>query len=300
MKVDLRPDIDMRDYFNTFINNILINKSKEQAKLDKINANINEIYQYLTPRKGIIADKYNLRLDKYSEFVNKISDNNLELYNDVNKIYKHIDINEDKSDIIQLIKLVNFFNTKKEIQNKIDYYEKCSNINKIQFRDIVSEYYYTVHKFLLLGYGYRYMGGIGTFLINRFRNNKAKEVIDFRQTAINKQMIINAGKELYDDKEAKIAKANNKEYKGIKYIAYKEIREANKFIFIKSKYWKGYKYILMLADYINPKYRNLSLEEIAKLCKTEENVYRAQIGIRYKAKILSLINPASSIRFYRD
>lgn len=300
MKVDLRPDIDMRDYFNTFINNILVNKSREQAKLDKINTNIDEIYQYLTPRKGIIADKYNIRLDEYSEFNDKIANDSLELFSDVNKIYKHIDINEDKTDIIQLIKLVNFFNTKKEIQDKINYYEKCSNINKIQFRDIVSEYYYTVHKFLLLGYGYKYMGGIGTFLINRFRNNKAREFIDFRQTAINKQAIIDAGKELYNDEEAKIAKANNEEYKGIKYIAYKEIREANKFVFIKSKYWKGYKYIFMLADYINPKYRNLSLEDIAKVCGTEENVYNAQIGIRYKAKILSLINPASSIRFYRD
>lgn len=300
------PDINLKGYYLQFINNAQLdidNYNKSIEDTEKIKENLHD---YISEHADVLKAKYSIDLNKFGkEWIYKVYNDAEQLYT---KVIKLVNVISDESIRIVLIQIVKYCNALKSL-NK---YEKLIKLAKVRstikfgtYTKYVMNYYNGVHKVLLQGMGYRYLGGIGTFSINFWKidPSKAKKTkrIDFAATNLRKKELLAQGKTLYDDKVAAWYKARNIPYDGVDYRIYKDESHFYDFAFMRSTLFTSSSVDYKRTEYVGAKYRGMSYTKISDdHCNSIDDICNLQVDIKYKLNILLHKDPTKYLNFIRN
>lgn len=301
MRATVSADITFKDYYHKFIENSKSEVARLNNEIIAIDAVIDRLYQYLIPRREEIHNQFGLTLDRYIEFKNKEFNPELALYKKVRYIYNKRLKDYNERDLNNLLSFTQALIKKNEIQTKLDIANEKVNMTYNKYQEYVFEYYNKVQSILLMGDAYKFNNGIGLISINRFKISKRPVRIDIKETNNNYKKIISEGKTPYDEAMAKWCEEHGYEYDGVKYKVNRVvdhvyriyINETDKKYKCKMSFWS--------ANYINAKYRKNTYKEIADTyCKTLEDIFRLQVSIDIKLKLLLIKFPGYFVNFVRD
>lgn len=301
MRTTVSADITFKDYYHKFIENSKSEVAKLNNEIIAINAVIDRLHQCIIPRREDIRTNYGLTLDRYIEFKTKEYNPELALYKRVRYLYNKQNQNNNDRDLNNLLNYIQALAKKNEIKVKLEYATEKVNMTYNKYQEYVFEYYNKVQSVLLMGDAYKFNNGIGSISINRFKISKRPVRIDIKETNNNYKKIIAEGKTPYDEAMAKWCKEHGYEYDGVKYKVNKVvdhvyriyINETDKRYKCKMSFWS--------ANYINAKYRKNTYQEIADAyCKTLEDIFRLQVSIDIKLKLLLIKFPGYFVNFVRD
>lgn len=298
----MTPDIKIKDFYLRYIHNA----KKELEDYIQLGQTIREsilsLYNTINENKILILETFNINLDNYeSEYINMVYNESESLYfNVINRL--KINIKEDNSLLILLVKYC--VKLKEEYKNKINIIiaDKKLNLTLANYKKIVNEYFLKVHKFVLEGYGYKFSNSIGTYLINYYKiDNPTKNAIDFAETNKRKKELLSKGYKLYDDREAAWYKARNIPYDGVEYRVYLDKKFYYDFTFVNSKVFRKKELDYQRTEYVHAKLRGMSYQEMAdKLCNNVEDIIKLNVDIKYKLNILLYKYPEKYLNFVRN
>lgn len=301
----MSPDVKLKDYYLKFINEAKDN-IRENTKLKKDCISIKlDVYNYINEHKEEILDEYHINLDKYDiEWKQQRYNPVCSLYNKVNLILRTKTDFINKSNILQLYKYCAILRNEYNYDKSIELAANRKKLTLVQYKYFVYRYYTEIHKCVLNGFGYKFEGGIGTYMINHwkldYKNGENKKYIDFNETNRRKRELIAKGIKLYDPKEAAWYEARHIPYNAVDYRVYKTSKDYYDFTFMHSDITRKSTLDYKRTEYISAKYRGMGYKELAdKFCDTDEDVYNLQVDIKYKLNILLYKDPTKYLRYVR-
>ena len=301
MRATVSADITFKDYYHKFIENSKSEVARLNNEIIAINAVIDRFHQCLIPRREDIRTNYGLTLDRYIEFKTKEYNPELALYKRVRYLYNKRNQDNNDIDLSNLLNYTQALAKKNEIKVKLELATEKVNMTYNKYQEYVFEYYNKVQSILLMGDAYKFNNGIGSISINRFKVTKRPIRIDIKETNNNYKKIIAEGKTPYDEAMAEWCEEHGYEYDGVKYKVNRivnhvyriYINETDKRYKCKMSFWS--------ANYINSKYRKNTYQEIADTyCKTLEDIFRLQVSVDIKLKLLLIKFPGYFVNFVRD
>lgn len=297
------PDIKIKEFYLRYIFNAKRDSENYESSLKSINKTKDELYSYIKNYSETLLIKFDINLESYEkEWINKEYNEHEILYKNILKILKVIDDNESKSLLIQIIKYC--FKLKEEYNtNKLIFIaKKRETLSLKDYKAYVNKYYMQVHKSILEGFGYKFQGGIGTYIISYYKiDNPVKNKIDFAETNKRKKEIIAKGLKPYDEKEAAWYKERNIPYNGVEYRVYLNNKFTYAFEFVNSKIFKSKEIDYQRTEYVHAKLRGLSFKEMAdKYCNNIDDIINLNVDIKYKLNILLYKYPEKYLNFIRN
>lgn len=297
----MRPDIDIKYYYGKFIEDA--NKAYDINKEDYNNliSLRKRLYRLVANKKAIINEFFNLD-------INNIGDDNEINAVDFNACRAKTRTSEFvTTDVHKRLTYLNFL---KYLQVQKNVYgvtqslkleERKKRLTITEYRKLVQRFYnYGVMKCILEGYAYQVAGGLGNIVCNRWKVTSKKPVIDFNATNKKKREILAAGKKLYNEDEAAACKLRGIKYDGVPYKVYKTNDYYYEFKLIDNSRYKNVNIKFERKDRIDFKYRGMSQEEIAAMCKTADDIYHTKFDMRFKLGILLAFEPMSYLNFIRN
>lgn len=285
-------DLDIRDNYLNFINKSKIEYNALKKKFARVVAAKQETYDVLFPCKEDIWYYFKLHITDETDFI-ALKDKVLGL------VRKHDDNSDRRLLLIQLIKYCSICTTEQEVHNKLVVAEKKLSLSFTDYRYYVFKYYSKVHKFLLLGKGYKFSNGIGIVYLYRKQITGEGHKIDFHKTKLRKEELLKQGIKLYNKYEADRAAALGVPYNGIDYRVWLRKSAYYSIRFSHSRYFRK-TYDFSPVSYIHQKYRDYSQDTMAtELCKSNEDIYDLQIDLRTKLDVYLKRNPERYIDFER-
>lgn len=296
------PDIKIKDFYLRYVHYAERDIEEYKIILENINKDIKDLYEYINSNYEFICNDIKLNLTNYSEWVNIEYDNKEQLKIDVNKILNKTNDSQIRLILIQIIKYCHKLKEKNTYKDLTIIAEKRNKLKLKDYKNIVNKYYTIVHKLLLLGYGYKFQEGIGTYIINYFKiDNPTKKKIDFQETNKRKKEIIEKGLKPYDDKEACWYKERNIPYNGIEYRVYLDKNFFYDIGFINSSIFKKRELDYQRTEYVHAKLRGLSYTEMAdKYCQNIDDIVNLNVDIKYKLNIFLYKYPEKYLNFVRN
>lgn len=295
-------DIDIQHYYKKYIEDAS-NDLKEYTDKFKLNNDIRKkSKEYLIKRVDYIKKEFNIDLTKYkyswiigqyneSEHLKDIAISRL----------KDTIVGEKRIVLLQLIRYSALLKTCRVYYRNIELAKKRSDLTLAQYKEYVKKFYrYGVHKCILEGYAYHFAYGVGNLMINFWRYETGKNLIDWNATNKKKKELIVAGLKLYDKAEAEIYKIRGIKYDGIPYVQYKNNNEFYNIELTGNRYYTESSFKFKHANYINLNYRGLTIEEISNKCETMEDVYNLPLGIRHKLLICNHKMPTNYLNYIRN
>ena len=130
----LAADVDVKTIYLRFINKARIEYEHLARKADRLAKAKETCYEYLIPRKGIIAKDYNINLDDYIiEFGNQSYNPELALETRVIKLLKSTKY-EDRSNIIQLAKWCSILKNENATFNSLKLCKEKANLTFNEYK----------------------------------------------------------------------------------------------------------------------------------------------------------------------
>lgn len=289
------PTMNIHNYYFQFIH-----KAKEElyvntVKLDNLNKLKEETYNYLIDNQKLILDKYKIDLNKYPEIVNKTHNVTKLLYKKVYKLYKS-DIDTDVI-ILQLLKYCKLLINECRLKKIIKFITRKVELPYRDYINYVYKFYYKAQEFILKGNGYTYGYGLGTVIISRWKLNGKRKKLKLNRSLTFKylQQLIKQGKKVYNRAEYNWYKKHNIPYNAVDYRVYyptSGIIYEIKFITIKSKRYR-------LFAFQPTKMMQFDYDEVAKSCKTEEDIFNLALPLHNKLYIYLKNYPNKYLNFMR-
>lgn len=303
MKSIYTADTTLRDTYIQFIRKADREVGNIKRKLNRLSISKDKCYEYLTPRKGIIADNLHIELDNYDMFTNGVYDEESGLVKLCNAILRGNVNNVYRTDVIQLVKLCSILKNEYDSIKNLEYSKYKLNLTFTQYRNYLFNYFCKVHKVLLDGDAYKFTQGIGTCFIFRFKFSK-DSCVDFNETNKAKQRLIEQGLTPYSAPDAKYCEENGLEYDGVQYVVKKNLTYGYKLKFarIRGRNYSKHDnfYVVEHISYRHTKYRNMSNDDVIKNYNiTEKDIPDMQLDLRSKLALLIKINPGISLRYNR-
>ena len=296
------PDIKIKEFYLRYVFNAKRDSEKYKEILESIIKTKVELYNYILDYVDDLNNEFNLNLLDYDIEWNKQTFNDAQqLYANVIKLIKNID-GKYKIVLLQIIKYCFKLKEEYDTNQLIHIADRRERLTLKEYKSLVNKYYMAVHKAILQGFGYKYQGGIGTYLINYYKlDYDAKPTIDFAETNKRKKALLAQGKKLYDDKEAAWYKARNIPYDGIDYRVDTEKKFYYDFAFIDSKIFKKKELDYQRTEYVHAKLRGLSYQEMGdKFCNNLDDIVNLNVDIKYKLNILLYKYPDKYLNFVRN
>ena len=294
-------DIDIKHYYAKFIEQSKSEYEDSKKEYDDLVVVKGKLYRNLNDKLDIINNFFELEVSSL--------DNNEEIlvvdYDAIrNKVKTSGFIQSDSSHKVTVLNFIRYVQTTKLIYGKKKQLEVTKirkMINITDYKKLVYKFYnYGVAKCILEGNGYKFAGGLGTIVCNRWKVLSDKKVIDFHATNRKKKEIIAAGLKPYDKEEAEIYKLRGMKYDGVDYKVYKSNDYYYEFKLIDNSRYKNVNIKFERKDRIDFKYRGMSQGEIAAICKTADDIYRTKFDMRFKLGILLAFEPMSYLNFIRN
>lgn len=296
------PDIKLKEFYLRYIYNADRDVEKYKELLTAIGQTKEELYNYIKQYETALLKEFDLDLNHFSiEWIEKKYNDTEYLYKTIIKYVRTIE-GEYKTVFYQLLKYC--YKLKEEYKtNKLIFIANKRKVLSLkEYKSYVTDYYMKVHKILLEGFGYKYQGGIGTYLITYYKLPvTAKRSIDFAETNKRKKELLEKGYKLYDEKEAAWYKARNIPYDGIDYRVYQDNGFCYEFTFINSKVFKRRELDYKRTEYVHAKLRGMSYKEMAdNLCNNVEDIVNLNVDLKYKLNILVYKYPEKYLNFVRN
>lgn len=300
------PDVKLNNYYNNYIYKSKVKLRKYKELLEPLLIDKDKCYDFIINHKDIIENILKNKFDKFKEeLIDKVYNDTEHLYNTVIKLHKNNNNELNTPYLITIIKYCNILRNINKYETIISYAKKQCSLNYKEYKQYAITYYEQVHKFVLQGKGYKFDAGIGTYVINHWRYDRkckaARKMIDFAKTNSKKKELLAQGVEIYDDKKAAWYEARHIPYKAVDYRVYKDDGEFYEFTFINSLICKKALIEYQRTEYVDKKYRGLSYTEICdKYCKTDNDIYKLKVDIRYKLNMLLYRHPNLYLNFVRN
>lgn len=296
------PDIKLKEFYLRYIYNADRDVEKYKELLTAIRQTKEELYNYIKQYESVLLKEFDLDLNHFSiEWIEKKYNDTEYLYKTIIKYVRTIE-GEYKTVFYQLLKYC--YKLKEEYKtNKLIFIANKRKVLSLkEYKSYVTDYYMKVHKILLEGFGYKYQGGIGTYLITYYKlHGNVKRSIDFAETNKRKKELLERGCKLYDEKEAAWYKARNIPYNGIDYRVYQDNGFCYEFTFINSKVFKRRELDYKRTEYVHAKLRGMSYKEMAdNLCNNVEDIVNLNVDLKYKLNILVYKYPEKYLNFVRN
>ena len=296
------PDIKLKEFYLRYIYNADRDVEKYKELLTAIGQTKEELYNYIKQYETILLKEFDLDLNHFSiEWIEKKYNDTEYLYKTIIKYVRTIE-GEYKTVFYQLLKYC--YKLKEEYKtNKLIFIANKRKVLSLkEYKSYVNDYYMKVHKILLEGFGYKYQGGIGTYLITYYKLPvTSKRSINFAETNKRKKELLEKGYKLYDEKEAAWYKARNIPYNGIDYRVYQDNGFCYEFTFINSKIFKRRELDYKRTEYVHAKLRGMSYKEMAdNLCNNVEDIINLNVDLKYKLNILVYKYPEKYLNFVRN
>lgn len=296
------PDIKLKEFYLRYIYNADRDVEKYKELLTAIGQTKEELYNYIKQYESVLLREFDLDLNHFSiEWIEKKYNDTEYLYKTIIKYVRTIE-GEYKTVFYQLLKYC--YKLKEEYKtNKLIFIANKRKVLSLkEYKSYVNDYYMKVHKILLEGFGYKYQGGIGTYLITYYKLPvTSKRSINFAETNKRKKELLEKGCKLYDEKEAAWYKARNIPYNGIDYRVYQDNGFCYEFTFINSKVFKRRELDYKRTEYVHAKLRGMSYKEMAdNLCNNVEDIINLNVDLKYKLNILVYKYPEKYLNFVRN
>lgn len=294
-------DIDIKHYYAKFIEQSKSDYEDSKKEYDDLVVVKGKLYRNLNDKLDIINNFFELELSSL--------DNDEEIlvvdYDVIrNKVKTSGFIQSDSSHKVTVLNFIRYVQTTKLIYGKKKQLE-VAKIRKMigitDYKKLVYKFYnYGVAKCILEGNGYKFAGGLGTIVCNRWKVLSDKKVIDFHATNRKKKEIIAAGLKPYDKEEAEIYKLRGMKYDGVDYKVYKNNDYYYEFKLIDNNRYHSVNVKFIRKDRFPKDFSGKSHEEIAKACKSVDDIYKLKADIRCKLMILLHYEPMSYLNFVRN
>lgn len=296
--------IDIKDYYKAFINNANSDIEKYQEEYDTNHKILKTSKEYVSKFILYTASQFNIRLNE--DFPNTWIN---EKYDKDEHLKELIDINltdavgEDRIILLQLLRYNETLKYCHECLRRIELAKNRSKIKLKDYKEYLRKYYMqAVHKAMLNGYAYRFGYGIGDLMINywKYVNGVKKKIVDWNATNKRKQEILNAGLKPYDKDEAEIYKIRGIKYDGIPYVVYKTNTEYFDIELWNCKYKGNGKLRFKHSNYIPYKFRGKSVEELANMFSSIDEIAVQDLGIRHKLITCVEKDPTLYLKYIRN
>lgn len=290
------------EYYQVYLANAIKDNKIYSDRRIELNAKIKELKPELEKRFDVYKDKFNIVLNQTQEWVAGVYiDNKNNLFTKVRKIFTNLDINdENREDIIILMDFASTIKEKMEVIKLLKITEKRKNIKFREFSDMLKKYYYKVHEVVLNGDAYQYQYGIGSLIVETWKNQGKGKVTDFHETWKNKQRLIAEGKIPYDEEDAKKYEELGIPYMGVKYSVERSDFTYNKVRIINSRIIQFADIRFKAANTMPREYKPFSYESIAKEVNSPKDIAYLPIGLALKVALLDYKYPNYHIKFIRN
>lgn len=297
------PDIKIKEFYLRYVYNAKRDIETYTNTYTSVRESINQLHDYIENYQEELLKVYDIDLNKFeTEWIKREYNVTEYLYKQIIRLIKVIDDSEKKSLLVQILKycykLKEAYNTNK----LINIARRREHLTLKDYKELVNKYYMAVHKAILEGFGYKYCGGIGTYIVNYYKiDNPTKPKIDYAETNKRKKELLARGLKLYDEKEALWYKARGIPYDGVEYRVYLDKKFYYDFTFINSKVFKKKELDYKRTEYVHAKLRGMSYQEMAEtLCNNLDDIVSLNVDLKYKLNIYLHKYPDKYLNFVRN
>lgn len=271
--------------------------------MEGLKARLNEVYEDVCMSKDYYKEHNNINLDDYIEFVN-----NEFIDGSFYKLARRLYLNtKNKHEVIieyyDLVTLAKQQRAVYNLQKEITLCERVLSLGYKQYTKIVKDFYYAVHKELILnGNAYKFDYGIGYLVINRCKNtNRYSTMIDFAATTAKKKEILARGGRLYDEEEAKYCKLCGIKYDGEDYKVYKHDEYYYEIDLLYPRIKGEYRLSFSSSDYRHYSFRGKTLDDLIAMCdRDKEKICSLEIDIRAKLTMCLKVDDLLYTKYIRN
>lgn len=299
-------EIGIKQYYEQFRRECLQELREAEAELVKIEKDIVALRTEILDLYLNIKNSTGVNIKEYkSEFYNIKYDSSSDLQSRIKSYVTNVEGFDPKTitarkNAVKVLTYIGLLKAKYEQNQFKNFALDKLKITSSDFRKYIEVFYkYGVSKCLLQGYGYRFNYGLGILLICNIQRDKPWTNVDVVKSNENKRKLIEQGLKPYDKKEAAIYKARGLKYDGVEYLVYRQIENVDKVILLKDKKNTKGK-ITFKPSKSDAGLKGYKIDEITKLVKTEEDVFKIRCGIRIKLLIYKKVVPGCSLKYIRD
>lgn len=295
---------DIHDYYKAFINNANSDIEKYTEELKRHTEVLKSTKLYLKDYVTHIGHQFNifLKRDYPNSWDNETYDEK-EYLGDMIEFNLKTVMGADRVILLQLLRYNEVLKTCSIYKQKIALAQKRNSITPKQYKEYLRKYYMQgVHKAMIDGYAYRFGFGVGDILINywKYVNKVRDNYVDWAATNKRKKEILEAGLKLYNKDEAEIYKIRGLKYDGIPYVVYKTNKEYFNIELINIRTVGKTKIKFKHANYIPYKFRGKSVEELANMFNSVDEIAVQDLGIRHKLITCVEKDPTIYLRYVRN
>lgn len=295
---------DIHDYYKAFINNANSDIEKYTEELKSHTEVLKSTKLYLKDYVTHIGHQFNifLKRDYPNSWDNETYDEK-EYLGDMIEFNLKTVMGADRVILLQLLRYNEVLKTCSIYKQKIALAQKRNSITPKQYKEYLRKYYMQgVHKAMIDGYAYRFGFGVGDILINywKYVNKVRDNYVDWAATNKRKKEILEAGLKLYNKDEAEIYKIRGLKYDGIPYVVYKTNKEYFNIELINVRTVGKTKIKFKHANYIPYKFRGKSVEELANMFNSVDEIAVQDLGIRHKLITCVEKDPTIYLRYVRN
>lgn len=298
------PDIKLKDYYCNYVYDAETDIESYNKEIESILIKRDELQSYITENIDVLKNEYGIDLSHFEiEWNEGIYNESKTLYKLVIETLQEYDDAKNRGVLIQLLKYCKSLEEENEIEKLKDLAYIRKDITFAEYKKYVTKFYNKVQQCALEGNGYVFDYGLGTFLINYWKLDKAssKAIIDFAATNKRKREILASGKRLYDEDEARFYKERGVPYDGVQYKVYKKDGNIYEITFINSKVFGKRELEFQRTEYVHLKFRGMSYQEIAdNFVKTFEDIVALNVDLKYKLNIMLYLEPTNYLKFIRN
>lgn len=293
-------DLNKKEYYFNFINKAKIDKYRYSNKIKELSENIKAAKYIIFENIEDIETLLGQQITTRREIVDEIIDNDNYLYQLAFRKLRYEDNPNNRKLLITVSRYCNLIKSKIKYNKLIKLCDLRVNVSYKDFRDIIEKYYNGVNKAILNGFGYEYNNGLGVLSINRYKlPENVDKVVDFSSTRKAKLELLEKGLKPYDKSEAELYAAKGIPYDGVEYTKYKrgsyyyEITLSNCKIYSTAN-------IQFYKDKKLGKFKGMSYEDIAAICKTDDDIYNLQVDTTVKLNAILIKHPEYFYKFIRN
>ena len=291
-------DYDINDCYNHFISKAEEDKLAYEHELSEYEKNIDYLHSILNASQYVLKRRFDIILDTFVEFKDKVYNENEDLYN---KAVKFAKIFEDEESIKLLNNLIKYCNILKNIyicKKAIDNCDRRKNVPFATYKNLLRKYYHNVNAKALSGKGVRFSNGLGIFVVNYEKTDNwgGRKTIDFQATARAKKELLERGLRPYDKKEAEEYKRAGITYNGVECTIYKDARYRLSVDMIAPTAFRGGMLKIVPVNTIPANLRGISYQEFAERF-SEEELNNRNIYILTRAEVNLKRNPLNYLRY---
>lgn len=291
-----------KDYYNSCQKAFQIKYDRCTEERQKLLVQAAELYDDIVNNKEYYKEHHNVDLDSINEFRN-----NTYIDGEFYRIAKRLFLNKKDNHlmVVELYDLYNLAKLHKDIYNLEKQIHLAERILSIKYKDytqIIKDFYYGVHKHMILeGEAYQFGSRIGYLCINRCKAYRSHPMLDFEATRQNKIKLLAEGKRLWNKSEEDYCKRIGVKYDAVDYRIYKNDEYYYEIPLLYPQCKFKFDVIFESSDYRAAKLRGTKHDDLLKLCNNDlKKICELDVDIKTKLALCNKVDKLLYTKFIRN